>query len=74
MDQSTNVDIGKRMLLFRDRTGRTQRWCAEAAGITIQTWYQIEKGYQQPKPVTAEKIEAVIGKVVPAAGVYGDAT
>lgn len=59
-------NIGKRMYQYRMRTGKTQRVCAEAAGITIQTWYQIEKGYQKPKLPTMVKIERVIGKLVPA--------
>lgn len=48
--------ISEEMVTFRAQSGLSQAKCAKGAGITIQTWNQIELGRQSPSRVTETKI------------------
>ena len=48
------------MIEFRARKRLSQRNAAELAGISLQTWYSIEKGYQTPSAITETKIRMLI--------------
>lgn len=48
------------MLKYRAIKRMSQRSAADAAGISLQTWYSIEKGYQTPSKITETKIRLLI--------------
>ena len=48
--------ISDEMVVFRAQSGLSQAECAKRAGITIQTWNQVELGRQSPSRVTETKI------------------
>ena len=59
MDRSGG--LGRHMLRYRARTGKSQRQCAAEAKMSLQTWYSVENGYQSPSKLTRKKIEILIG-------------
>lgn len=52
--------ISTDMILWRAKHRLSQTECAKRAGITLQTWNQIECGRQNPSRVTETKIRLVI--------------
>lgn len=52
--------LKQRMIDFRARNDMTQRECAERCGVSLQTWYSIEKGHQTPSRLTEGKINILI--------------
>lgn len=54
--------LKEEMLIYRAVNKISQGKAAELAGVTKQTWYSIENGYQNPSKVTEAKIRLVIGK------------
>ena len=53
--------ICNEMVVFRAKHSLSQAECAKRAGITIQTWNQVELGQQTPSRLTEAKIRLVIG-------------
>lgn len=49
-------DIREEMLRFRAKHNLSQPKCAKLAGITVQTWNQVELGQQNPSRLTEAKI------------------
>ena len=62
-------NLPQEMLDFRARRNLSQEKSAILAGITKQTWYNVEKGSQTPSRLTEQKIRNVIGKEVKDAGI-----
>ena len=56
--------ISGEMILFRAKCGLSQKECARRAGITVQTWNQIELGRQSPSRLTEAKIRLFMSKGV----------
>lgn len=54
--------ICNEMVMFRAKHSLSQTECAKRAGITIQTWNQVELGQQTPSRLTEAKIRLVIGE------------
>ena len=54
--------ISTDMIMYRAKHKLSQTECAEKAGISLQTWNQIECGRQKPARVTEVKIRLVIGE------------
>lgn len=54
--------LKEEMLVYRALHKLSQGKAAELAGITKQTWYSIENGYQNPSKVTEAKIRILIEK------------
>ena len=52
--------LREKMLEYRAKHNLSQRKAAAAAGITLQTWYSVENGYQTPSKLTEKKILLVI--------------
>lgn len=52
--------ISKEMLQWRIDHILTQSDCAKKAGISLQTWNQIECGRQEPSKLTEKKIRMII--------------
>lgn len=52
--------LKEKMLEYRAKNNLSQRKAAAAAGITLQTWYSVENGYQTPSKLTEKKILLVI--------------
>lgn len=50
------MDLKEEMLEFRAKHNLSQRKAADMARITSQTWYSVEKGYQNPSALTEHKI------------------
>lgn len=50
------MELKEKMLDYRARNNISQRKAAAAAGITLQTWYSVENGYQKPSKMTEKKI------------------
>lgn len=57
------MSLQDEMLTFRAKNNVSQRKAAELAGITLQTWYSVEKGHQNPSSITERKIRLVMGGV-----------
>ena len=53
--------ISTDMILWRAKHSLSQTECAKRAGITLQTWNQVELGQQTPSRLTEAKIRLVIG-------------
>lgn len=56
------MDIKQEMIEYRGRNGLPMAKAAAEAGITIQTWMNVERGIQTPSRLTEAKILAVIRK------------
>lgn len=56
------MNLSERMIEYRAKERISQNDLAERVGVTKQTIYSIENGYQDPSKVTRAKIEMVIGK------------
>lgn len=57
-DPKTNLQ--EQMLKFRAKNRLSQRESANRSGVSLQTWYSIEKGYQTPSKITETKIRLLI--------------
>lgn len=52
--------ISTDMIMYRAKHRLSQTDCANKAGITLQTWNQVECGRQNPSRVTEAKIRLII--------------
>ena len=52
------------MLRYRAEHNLSTKSAAERAGISNQTWRYVEKGLQDARPVTIEKIKLLLEKEV----------
>ena len=48
------------MIRYRAETGLSMERAAQKAGITLQTWMNVERGIQSPSRVTETKIRMII--------------
>ena len=53
-------NIKEEMLKFRAKYNLSQTKCAKMAGITVQTWNQVELGQQSPSRLTEAKIMQIM--------------
>lgn len=56
------MNLADEMLMYRAANDLSQKESAERAGITLQTWTQIERGLQSPSRVTEAKIRLLFRK------------
>lgn len=56
------MGLKEAMINYRAKERLSQRACADKCGISLQTWYSIENGYQKPSKVTEAKIRLLIEK------------
>ena len=56
------TNISTDMITYRAKHNLSQTECAKKAGITLQTWNQVECGRQNPSRLTEKKIRLVIGE------------
>lgn len=54
--------LQERMIQYRAKERLNQQELADKCGVSKQTIYSVENGYQTPNKVTAAKIEMVVGK------------
>ena len=56
------MSLAKEMLEYRAKMNLSQEKAALMAGITLQTWNQVEREMQNPSRLTEEKIRQLIRK------------
>lgn len=56
------MKLSDRMLKYRAKENISQEEAARRAGVTKQTWYNLETKIQTPSRLTVAKIEEIIGK------------
>lgn len=61
MGALSSDELAGRMILYRAKHRLSQQELADKCGVSKQTIYSLESGYQTPTKVTLAKIELVIG-------------
>lgn len=56
-----DMTVGERILIARRHAVWGQAELARAAGISVNTLWQIENGRRQPRPATIRKIATALG-------------
>lgn len=56
------MSLKDEMLTYRAKESLSCKKAADKCGVSSQTWVSIEKGYQNPSPITERKIRLLIGE------------